>query len=91
MWLRRIDEAFAGQYRTWVYHHMPAMFRIVSGLVTNLAADFGGRTRTVVVPGIMAVDFGTKRIGLAVSDAQRMMARCPGTLGGIAPESAGSI
>jgi len=33
------------------------------------AADVQGRALTIVIPRILAIDYGTKRMGLAVSDA----------------------
>ncbi|MGA2983282.1 MAG: Holliday junction resolvase RuvX [Terriglobia bacterium] len=35
----------------------------------------GGRAHTIVTPRILAIDFGTKRMGLAVSDALGMTAQ----------------
>ena len=38
-------------------------------------ADIRGRINTMVTPRILAIDFGTKRMGLAVSDALGMTAQ----------------
>jgi len=45
------------------------------GIATEIAADIGGRAHTIVIPRILAIDFGTKRMGLAVSDALGMTAQ----------------
>jgi putative Holliday junction resolvase len=39
------------------------------------AVDMGGRTESIVNPRILAIDFGTRRMGLAVSDALGMTAQ----------------
>ena len=46
----------------------------------TLASDFGQEPNTIVIPRILAIDFGTKRMGLAVSDALGITAQGMPTL-----------
>jgi putative Holliday junction resolvase len=45
------------------------------GIATEMTADTSERIHTIVIPRILAIDFGTKRMGLAVSDALGMTAQ----------------
>ena len=45
------------------------------GSARGLISDTRGSTHTIVIPRILAIDFGTKRMGLAVSDALGMTAQ----------------
>ena len=44
-------------------------------MATEIAAGIGGQVHTIVNLRILAIDFGTKRMGLAVSDALGMTAQ----------------
>ena len=46
-----------------------------TGLPRALIFDIGDRAHTIVIPRILAIDFGTKRMGLAISDALGMTAQ----------------
>jgi putative Holliday junction resolvase len=48
---------------------------VQDGIATALISDIRERAYTIVVPRILAIDFGTKRMGLAVSDALGMTAQ----------------
>ncbi len=45
------------------------------GIARALIFDIGDRAHTIVIPRILAIDFGTKRMGLAISDALGMTAQ----------------
>jgi putative holliday junction resolvase len=58
-----------------VYHQIPAAFPVTLRECCGNNGGIRGRAHTIVTPRILAIDFGTKRMGLAVSDALGMTAQ----------------
>jgi putative Holliday junction resolvase len=58
-----------------VYHQAWVAISVHRRFATHNPVDIGGRAESIVNPRILAIDFGTKRMGLAVSDALGMTAQ----------------
>ena len=58
-----------------MYHQIRRLRRWLRWIATKRTADIEGQTHSIVNPRILAIDFGTKRMGLAVSDPLGMTAQ----------------